>query len=280
VTGQRFISILILVLLLFLSFLLEPGKVGPGAHFSALMIVLGGTVCATLMGYPLKRVLGTLLVLKRSLLPGEKSHWIIQEIVGLAREYRRGWDVRHLEERLKKIPPGLLSAGVEMIVYRYGREKMESALREQALCIRREYESSSGFLDALSQIVPSVGLIWTILHFVSAFGFTRDVQDLAGCAAAAFLSTLYGLLLGRVVLVCLSQRLKEFTSEESFRMDLIREGILDVRDEEHPRAIQFKLESRVSTKDVWNEIPKAPEVGLLSPEEMGLERETLIQARP
>jgi len=267
---QTSVSILILAAIFFLSFELEGGQMGPGRHVTALLIVVGGASCVTLMAYPVKRVLGTARILKECLRPGRKFDGTVREIVRMARDYRGGWDVRRLEEQLEKMPSGLLRTGVEMIAYRCGREKMERGLREEALSIRSQYEGAGGLLNALSQILPSMGLIGTVIHFIRSIGPARELQDLGACAAAAFLSTFYGLLLGRVGLVCLSNRLKEFILDESFRLDLIQEGILDVRDQEHPREIQFKLESRIAARDVWNAIPQAPEVVLLPPEEMGL----------
>jgi chemotaxis protein MotA len=271
-TWQTIVSTLFLASIFFLSFVLEAGKMGLASHVNALMIVLGGTLCATLMSYPMRRVLWTLQILKKSLGSREKSDGIIQEIVRLARDYRRGWDVRQLEEQLKDLPAGPLRTGVEMIAYRYDREKMEAVLDREARCIRDSYESASGILNTVSQILPSMGLIGTIANFVRFLGLTQDIQGLAACAAAAFLSTFYGILLARVGLVPLSNKLKEFITEESFRMDLIREGILDIRDQEHPRAIQFKLESYLSAREMMNSNPRVPEVVLPGPEEVALGR--------
>jgi hypothetical protein len=54
-------------------------------------------------------------------------------------------------------------------------------------------------------------------------------------------------------------------------MDLIHEGILGIRDQEHPRAIQFNLESLLAARETLSQIPDSPEVVLLPPEEIGLE---------
>jgi chemotaxis protein MotA len=60
--------------------------------------------------------------------------------------------------------------------------------------------------------------------------------------AIALLSTFYGVVLANLFFVPLSNKLKEFMDQEEMRLDLIQEGILDLFDGEHPRAMEHKLE--------------------------------------
>jgi chemotaxis protein MotA len=61
--------------------------------------------------------------------------------------------------------------------------------------------------------------------------------------AIALLSTFYGVVLANICFVPLSNKLREFIDQDLLRMDIIQEGILDIYDLEHPRAIQYKLET-------------------------------------
>lgn len=268
---QIIISVLLLTGIFFLSFNLEAGGMGLVSNLNALMIVIGGTICATLMTYPMKKLIGTFQILKKSLGPQEKIDGLIQAVVRLSRNYRGGWDIRHLEQQVKDLPPGLLKTGVGLIAYQYDRDKSEQVLHQEALCIRNQYESASKILQNISQIIPSMGLIGTIVNFIRFAGLASDIHGLAGCTALAFLSTFYGVLLSRLGLVPLANRMKEFIDEETFRMGLIQEGILDIWDQEHPRAIQFKLESRLAARETLNQNPQSPTVALLPSEKMALE---------
>ena len=268
---QITVSVLLLTGIFFLSFNLEMGGMGLVSNLNALMIVMGGTICATLMTYPMKKVVWAFQILKRSLGPQEKSEGLIQAVVRLSRHYRGGWDIRQLEQQVKDLPPGLLKTGVGLIAYQYDRDKSQQVLHQEALCIRGQYESAGNILHNIAQIVPSMGLIGTIVNFIRFAGLANDIHGLAGCIAVAFLSAFYGVLLARFGLIPLANKLKEFITEEAFRMDLIQEGILDIWDQEHPRAIQFKLESRLAARETLNQNPKTPTGALLPPEEMALE---------
>ncbi len=268
---QIAISVLLLTGIFFLSFTLQAGGIGLVSNLNALMIVIGGTLCATLMTYPMKKLVWAFQILKKSLGAGEKSDGLIQAVVRLSRNYRGGWDIRHLEQQAEELPPGLLKTGVELIAYQYDRDKSERVLRQEASCILSQYDSARKILHNISQIIPSMGLIGTIVNFIRFFGLAKDIHELAGYTAVAFLSTFYGVLLAKIGLIPLVNKLKEFSVEEAFRMDLIREGILNIRDQEHPRAIQFKLESRLAARENLNPIPKSSKAVLVSSKEMALE---------
>jgi chemotaxis protein MotA len=268
---QITISVLLLTGIFFLSFNLDTGGMGLVSNLNALMIVIGGTICATLMTYPMKKLVWALQILKKSLGPREKGDGLIQAVVRLSRHYRGGWDIRHLEQQMKDLPPGLLKTGVGLIAYQYDRDKSQQVLHQEALCIRSQYESAGNILHNIAQIVPSMGLIGTIVNFIRFASLVDDLHGLAAYTAVAFLSAFYGVLLARLGLNPLASKLKEFIAEETFRMDLIQEGILDIWDQEHPRAIQFKLESRLAARETLNQNPTSPTGALLPSEEMDLE---------
>ncbi len=249
--GQIIPSLLSVLTLIYLCFFLQPDGKGVVAHLNALIFVVGGTLCVTLFNYRVKKLVWMIRVIKRSFASQDGNLGTIQAITLLARQYRGGGDIRNLEKQVADLPPGLLRTGVELIAYDYHRDKMERILRREISCVQGQYESVANLLHNLSQILPSIGLIGTLLHFIRCFGLSQNLQELAGNAAVAFLTAFYGVLLGRLGLVALIQRLREFMQEERFRMDLVQEGILDVREGEHPRALQFKLESRISAREPY-----------------------------
>jgi len=73
----------------FLAFNLEWEKVGLASNLSALMIVLSGTLAATLIAYPWKRLIWTAQLLKKAFLSGNEIDWTKNTIVALARNYRK-----------------------------------------------------------------------------------------------------------------------------------------------------------------------------------------------
>jgi len=263
-------STALLIFILLLSLTLDMGGVGSSSNWIALMIVTGGALSVALLVYPWKNLIQTARMVKKTFHLSEKPHDTILAVAHLARSYRQGWDVRNLERQGKDLPPGLLKTGVELIACRYDRNKMKQVLHQEATAIRGQYEEAMKMIHHLSQAALSLGLVGTVVSFIRFYGLSLNPGELAGFGAAAFLGIFYGVLVGKLGLVPLANRMKEHCSEEMFRLDLIQEGILGIRDLEHPRSIRFRLESRLAPQDTGNSIVQAPEIKIVRPGEAAL----------
>ena len=268
---QIILSAVLLASILLLSFSLEMSGVGYVSNLIALMVVLGGTLSVALMIYPWRKLIWTARMVRKAFRPLDKPDGTIQAIVHLARNYRQGWDIRHLERQGRNLPPGFLKTGVELIAYQCDREKMKEVLGQEAASIQGQYENARIVIRHLSQIALSLGFIGTVVNLIRFLGLCRDLQELAGYSAVAFLSFFYGVLLGRLGFAPLADRLKESMAEEKFRLDLIQEGILGIQDREHPRAIRFKLETYLAARGATESTPQTPEIEAIRPAEVALE---------
>jgi flagellar motor component MotA len=67
--------------------------------------------------------------------------------------------------------------------------------------------------------------------------------------------------------VPLSNKLKEFMDQEELRLEMVQEGILDLYDHEHPRAIQYKLETLTKNTGTPDRPSTRPKLLLLTPYE-------------
>jgi chemotaxis protein MotA len=269
--GKQIVfSSVLLTSIFMLSFNHDAGGVGLVSNLMALAFVVGGTLAIALMVYPWKRLVWTARMVKKTFHPLDKPNATILAIVHLARSYRQGWDIRNLERQGKDLPPGLLKTGVELIACRYDRNKMKQVLYQEATSVLEQYENAVKMIHNLSQLALSLGLIGTFVNFIRFYGLSRDAEELAGFAAAAFLSILYGVLLGKLGLVLLADRMKGYCSEEMSHLDLIQEGMMGIQDREHPRSIRFRLESHLAPRDTRDSIVQAPEIEMAHPEEVAL----------
>ena len=225
-----------------LAFNLEVEKMGLLSNLSALMIVLGGTLAATLVAYPWKRLIWTARVIKKAFSSWNDLEWTVDVIVTLASTYRKS-GIRALEEMGKEIPPGPLKTAVELIAYNYTKDEIERILEKEARITYSQYETAHKILYNMARLAPALGLAGTIISLIRIFGHITDSQSMVGYMAIALLNTFYGVVFANLCFVPLSNKLREFMDQEQIRIDLILEGILDVYDLENPRAIEYKLES-------------------------------------
>ncbi|MDD5168074.1 MAG: MotA/TolQ/ExbB proton channel family protein [Syntrophales bacterium] len=239
---QIIFSILLSVTIFIMAFNLEFEKMGLASNLSALMIVLGGTLAATLIAYPWRRLVWTARLLKRAFLSVSEIGWTKNTIVALARAYRKN-GIRSLEEMGEKLPGGHLKTAVELITYNYSKDQIEYLLQKEAHILYSQYEASDKIICSMARLAPALGLTGTIISLIRSFGHITDTGGLVGYMGIALLSTFYGVVFANLCFTPLSNKLREFMDQEASRLDLILEGILGVYDQENPTAMEYKLES-------------------------------------
>lgn len=235
-------SFVVLIAIFALSFNLEVRELGIASNLNAVLIVLGGTFFATLLAYPLHKLVMTVRFLKQSFEGGKQVRSTIQTLVKLARINKQN-GLRALEREGDKLPPGLIKTGVGLMAYNFSRENVEQILHKEALLMISKYETAYKILCSMAKLAPAMGLAGTVVNLIRTFGHLSSPQNLIGYMAIALLSTFYGVVLANICFVPLSNKLREFMDQDLLRMDMIKEGILDIYDEEHPRALQYKLET-------------------------------------
>ncbi len=255
-------SLLLLAAIFVAAFSMEVKEMGPASNFYALLIVLGGTFAATLIAYPLKKLLWTAQLLRRTFTRREEMNATIDRIVNLAYIYRKK-GIRQLEQEANNLPTGLLRTGVELMTYRCSRDKIEQILLKEALFTHNQCETSHKMLYNMARLAPALGLAGTIISLIRIFGHISDPQNLVGYMAVALLSTFYGVVLANVCFVPLSNKLREFMDQNELQLEIVREGVMDLCDQEHPRAIRYKLETLSATMGMSNRIPIRPKLVLL-----------------
>jgi chemotaxis protein MotA len=239
---QIIFSITLSIVIFSLAFNLEFEKMGIASNLSALMIVLGGTVAATLIAYPWRKLLWTANLLKKAFLSVNEIEWTKNTIVMLARTYRKS-GIRALEETGEKLPDGHLKTAVGLITYNYSKDDIEYMLQKEAHAVYSRYEASDKIICSMARLAPALGLTGTIISLIRTFGHITDTSGLVGYMGIALLSTFYGVVFANLCFIPLSNKLREFMDQEAIRLDMIQEGILDVYDQENPRAMEYKLES-------------------------------------
>ena len=264
---QVIFSIFLSIAIFFLAFNLEVEKMGLASNLSALMIVLGGTLAATLIAYPWRRLIWIVSLFKKAFSSVNEIDWTIDTIVTLARTYRKS-GIRVLEQMGEKIPDGHLKTAVELITYNYTKDEIEQILQKEAHIIYSQYETAHKILCSMARLAPALGLTGTIVSLIRTFGHITDSKGLLVYMGIALLSTFYGVVFANLCFIPLSNKLKEFMDQEEIRIGLIQEGILDIYDQENPMAIKYKLEtlSSLSTRGSKQTlVPRRPKLVVMTP---------------
>ncbi|MBU0988175.1 MAG: MotA/TolQ/ExbB proton channel family protein, partial [Proteobacteria bacterium] len=130
-------------------------------------IVLGGTIAATFICYPLKEVLQVfrvfIIALQREDLPIGNY---ISELVYLAKKSSTKGKIQ-LEKELSGIENYFLQDGLQMLLDGYGKDDIKEIMDVR---IQNTYEqeiSSAGIFRTMAKFAPAFGIIGTLIGLIS-----------------------------------------------------------------------------------------------------------------
>ena len=238
---QVILSLGLLLGIFTLVFQIDVQTLGLVSNINALLIVIGGTCSASLLAYPASRIFQTAQYVIQSFRSENEMEWTLKTLVKLAR-YARMNGLQALDKEEDSLPDGLIKTGIGLISYQFNRESIEQIVRREALLTHSQYETAYKILYSMARVAPAMGLAGTVVNLIRMFSQIANPQNLIGFMAIALLSTLYGVILANLCFLPMCNKLKGFMDQDLLRMEIIEEGILDIYDQEHPRAMEYKLE--------------------------------------
>lgn len=225
------------------------------------MIVLGGTLSATLINFPFKDVLGVFIVAKNAFM-GLKTDYanIIERFLSLAGIVREG-SIMSLEEELPKEKDEFLRKGLELAINERDPDRLRNYLNLELSNIERRHEMGQEIFYYMGAYAPAFGLIGTVMGLIMMLkGFSAGEQVVAGVdigsfemdtaqkfakllegMAVALITTFYGILLSNLVFLPLGGKLKRRTDKERMTREIMIEGIMCLQNREHPLVVRDKL---------------------------------------
>lgn len=235
---------LVLAMVLILISIVLGGDPIMFVNIPSLMIVVGGTIGATLMRNPLATVLGVAKVCGKAFtVKLQPAGELIEEILGMAKTARK--DSLLALEKLE-IENGFLAKGVSLCVDGMELDAVRAILETDIQETKSRHKRGSDILEGMGQAAPAFGMIGTLIGLVQMLATMEDPSSIGPAMAVALLTTLYGAFLSNVVLLPLADKLKVRSGEEVLVMNLCMEGILGIAQGTHPSAIDQNLKSFVS----------------------------------
>jgi chemotaxis protein MotA len=150
----------------------------------------------------------------------------VAELSGLTEEFRlRG--LRGLESREKLLHDPDLKHGVELLVDLHSAEAIRARMEQRFTAMLGAHEINRQILLTLGKLLPSFGLIGTLVGMVLVLGnlADQDTQSLPAALGLALLTTLYGALAANLLVAPLLARLQAAAVERELKMRVTRDWL-------------------------------------------------------
>jgi len=205
------------------------------------LIVVGGTLAATFVKFPLNNVFTALKTGIKSALKNvhEDPRNLIELSLELS-EIARKKGILGLEEI--EITNPFFRRGIKLCVDGHPLEVVRSALyRDMELSIHRNEEGSKIF-KAIGDSAPAFGMIGTLVGLVQMLSAMDDPKSIGPAMAVALLTTLYGAVIANLVALPIADKLETKTEEERLSKELILESITQIHSRQSPMILADILE--------------------------------------
>ena len=238
------IGIVVAVIGILGGFVIEGGSVMSLFNIPGFMIVVVGTLGATITSFPLSSTLGIPGAAIRAITGGSgpEPREMAEQLVSMADKARRE-GLLSLEEEAQKVEEPFARKGLMLMIDGTDPEALQSILEiemdQEAARLREQAEiwkTGSGFSPTLGVLGAVMGLI-TVLS-----GLGGDVAALGHGIAVAFVATFYGVGLANVLLLPVHMKLNAIAAEERQVQEMILEGVISIQAGDNPRIVKEKLQ--------------------------------------
>ena len=231
------------------------GKLFWFISFNSILIVVGGTLAATMVNLPLKAVKNLFNILKNVFKREDYDYvGIINEIVEKAQKARKD-GLLSLEADLSNMREGFFKNGIELAINERESSRLRTFLNLEMNNITSRHIAGQELFLYMGSYAPAFGMLGTVLGLIvmmnnfaggsEEISATYDVSEkfaqLLSGMGLALITTFYGVFMANMIFLPIGGKLKRKSENEMMLKNIVVEGIISIHAREHPLLIKEKL---------------------------------------
>lgn len=220
---------------------LEGGALGSLFNAPAGLIVVGGTVAATILqtSWP---------VIKRAL---KQVRWVfVPPYIGLEDGIDKviNWSVRArkqgllgLEGLAEREPERFARKGLQLLVDGAETESIRSIMEVELDAREQSDIEAAKVFEAMGGYAPTIGIIGAVMGLIQVMTNLEDPSTLGAGIATAFVATIYGVALANLLFFPVASKLRAIARQRTRYEDMMIDGLIAIAEGENPRSIELRL---------------------------------------
>ena len=216
----------------------------------AIIIVLGGTLCATFLNFPKNTILNAVKIsceiFKKQT---NDSNKIINEILQIAYFARKN-GLLALNDVLDELEDPFLKRSIKLAIDLNDPQLFNEIMQSQIDYDEEQELISSRVFEAMGGYAPTFGIIGAVLGLIQVMSYINEPTLLANGISTAFIATLYGVGLANIIFLPIAGSLKLNLRDKILLKEIIVQGLISVQTGENPAIIEEKLVSYIKFSDL------------------------------
>ncbi|MEF2146244.1 MAG: MotA/TolQ/ExbB proton channel family protein [Desulfovibrionaceae bacterium] len=218
-------------------------------NLAAFVVVISGLAAALLLSYPYSDVRSAAAMAReayasRLVTPSE----IVATLLDLS--VRSKVDgVLSLEQMREKTTSVFLRNGLMFLVDNYKEREIRDFMSTEMAFFSLRRQQSERIFRTMARTAPAFGVAGSVIGLIGLLMGINDTSVILSSIPVAFLSTLYGVVLGNLVLAPMAENMHFRTDAELLNQKLIMEGVVAISREQNPYKLEKKLCSFLSPEE-------------------------------
>lgn len=236
------IGFVIAVGALLASVIIDGGSMQSLINPPAILLVVGGTIGATMMGLTMREIMKLPSFLISVIRPkATNAGKAVDDIAELAEIARREGLLRLEDQTAQRELSPFLERGVQFVVDGADEERIRSLLGEELYIWEEQQGLGARAFEMAGGYAPTLGIIGTVVGLVAVLSNLSNVSKLAPSIATAFIATLWGVSSANLFWLPVAGKLKSNLQRETRIREMIIEGCVGIAGGQNPRLIKEQL---------------------------------------
>lgn len=211
------------------------------------MIVMGGTLAAISVNYPLHEIVQAHLAAYKIFTSRKvREIDVVNTMVKIADISRRegllALENIRTENKILKKACQLIADNADPLMIR-------EMLAIEIASLRGRHHIVQDVFKRMGTYAPSFGMIGTLIGLVQMLAALHDSANIGPAMAVALLTTFYGAMLASLLFLPMAGKLRSRSQEEILHLYIIFEGAKCILENNNPRLVYEKLSSFVPPKE-------------------------------
>jgi chemotaxis protein MotA len=222
---------------------IEGGSIFQILQPTAAMIVFGGTLGATMIGFPisvLKQAAADLIhVFKEEVI---EPTAVIDEVIKFTNKARRE-GIISLEKDASSVQDDFFRKSIMMAVDGSEPKELRQTMEVELQYMEERGEHSAKVFEAAGGYAPTIGIIGAVLGLIQVMQHLDNIDEVGKGIAVAFVATIYGVASANIFFLPAAGKLKFKHRKKMIIKEMMLEGTLGILEGQNPRLIEVKLTS-------------------------------------
>jgi chemotaxis protein MotA len=240
-------------------------------RYESFFLVIGGTIGATLISFPLKVFVrgfgGGFRIVFTQTEFYERN--VIAALVGFADKARRN-GLLSLEPEVDALEDAFLRKGIQLVIDGRDTELVRKILETEAIFVQERNAKAEAIFMTLGGYSPTLGIIGTVLGLITmlkglgaagAPGASGISSSIGTATAQAFVATFFGIILANLLWLPIASKIRERNKQLLLLREIMIEGILSIQAGDNPGLLEEKLNAFLDPIDLGSDRIEGRAVG-------------------